>query len=190
MLALLSDAMHANATLPAGLSTAFQPVIGQAISIRPLRADDFEIEAEFIRGLSIETRNRRLLGGARPVSAEYVTRLTRVDYPRELALAAVVMLDGRESLIGVARYALEADASGCEFALVIADAWQGRGIGRHLTENLIAAARAHAIPRLHGTTYSTNTAMLALARKLGFQVRRVPGDATVLQVRLELLAPN
>lgn len=179
-----------NTTLRAGLSTAFQPVIGQAISVRPLRADDFEIEAEFITGLSLETRTRRLLGGARPVAPEYVARLTRVDYPRELALAAVVMLDKRETLIGVARYALEADGGGCEFAIVIADAWQRRGIGRHLTESLIAAARAHAIARIAGYVWSTNASMIALARKLGFRVRRVPGDATVLQVTLELFVPS
>jgi len=49
-----------------------------------------------------------------------------------MALAAVLMLDGREVLIGVARYVLEAEGHACEFALVIADAWQGRGIGRRI----------------------------------------------------------
>ncbi|OGA70500.1 MAG: hypothetical protein A3F77_08080 [Betaproteobacteria bacterium RIFCSPLOWO2_12_FULL_67_28] len=192
MLALLISAMHANthAALLAGLSTAFQPVIGHAISVRALRADDFEIERDFITGLSLQTRNSRLLGGARPVTDDYVARLTRVDYPRELALAAVVMLEARETLIGVARYALEADGAGCEFAIVVADAWQGSGLGRYLTESLIAAARAQAIPRIQGITYSSNANMLGLARELGFQIRRVPGDATVLQVTLELFAPN
>lgn len=174
----------------AGLATSFQPVIGHAISIRPLRADDFEIETEFVTGLSLETRNRRLLGGARPVTPEYVARLTRIDYPRELALAAVVMLEGRETLIGVARYALETDGAGCEFAIVVADAWQGRGIGTHLIERLAAAARAHAIPRMSGYALSTNATMLGLARKLGFRVQRVPGDATVMQVMLDLFAAS
>ena len=174
----------------ANLSTAFQPVIGHAISIRPLRADDFEIEAEFIRGLSMETRTRRLLGGARAVTDAYVARLTRVDYPRELALAAAVMLGDRETLIGVARYAMETDGVGCEFAMVVADAWQGRGIGTHLLERLAAAARAHAIPRLSGYVLSTNATMLGFARKRGLRLQRVPGDATLTQVTLDLLQPN
>jgi acetyltransferase len=170
----------------ARVATGFQPVIGQAISIRPLRPDDFDIERDFILGLSLATRNSRLLGGARPVTDDYVARLTRVDYPRELALAAVVMLGGEETLVGVARYALEPDGAGCEFALVVADTWQGRGLGRHLLESLIAAARAHGIPRISGYTFSTNVALLGLARALGFRSQRVPDDATLTEVTLEL----
>lgn len=172
------------------LASGFQPVIGHAISIRALRPDDVEIEAEFIRGLSMDTRNRRLLGGARPVTDAYVARLTRLDYPRELALAAVVMLGARETLIGVARYALEADGADCEFAVVVADAWQGRGIGTHLVERLIAAAQAHAVARMSGYILATNAAALGFARKLGFRVQRVPGDATVLSVTRHLPAGN
>lgn len=179
-----------NAAMLERVASGFQPVIGHAISVRALRADDFDIEYEFISGLSLQTRNNRLLGGARPVTPEYVARLTRVDYPRELALAAVVMLEARETLIGVARYALETDGASCEFALVIADAWQGRGIGRHLTECLMSAARAHGIPRMTGYVLSTNSTMLGLARKLGFRLQRVAGDASLTQVILNLTPPN
>jgi acetyltransferase len=180
----------ANTVLLEKLASGFQPVIGHAISIRALRPDDFEIEGEFIRGLSVETRNRRLLGGARPVTDAYVARLTRLDYPRELALAAVVMLDARETLIGVARYALETGGAGCEFAIVVADSWQGRGIGTHLVERLIEAARAHAIASMSGYILATNGAALGFARKLGFRVQRVAGDATVLAVVRELQNAN
>lgn len=171
------------APAPTAGRNSFQPVIGQAVTLRPLSPDDFEIEREFILGLSLETRNRRLLGGAPPVTDEYVARLTRIDYPRELALAAVVMLEARETLVGVARYALEPDGTGCEFALVVADAWQGCGLGAFLLENLIVAARAqHGVPRMSGYTFATNRPMLGLARRLGFRVERVPGDATLLLV--------
>ncbi len=179
-----------NAAMLARVVTGFQPVIGHAISIRPLRGDDFDLEYRFITGLSLQTRNNRLLGGARPVTPEYVARLTRIDYPRELALAAVVMLGGEETLIGVARYALEADGAGCEFAIVIADSWQGHGIGRHLIESLMAAARAQGIPRMSGYVLSTNHRMLGLARKLGFRLQRVAGDATLTEVTLDLMQPN
>lgn len=170
----------------ATLVTGVQPVIGAPITVRPLRADDFEIEEHFIRGLSVETRTRRLLGGARAITPEYVARLTQVDYPRELALAATVMLSERETLIGVARYTLEDGGESCEFALVVADAWQGRGVGRYLLERLIEAARAHGIRRMAGYAQSTNAPMIGLARKLGFRAARVPGDATVTAVALEL----
>jgi acetyltransferase len=179
-----------NANWLARAATGFQPVIGYPISIRPLRPDDFDIERDFILGLSLATRNSRLLGGARPVTDDYVARLTRVNYPRELALAATAMVAGEETLLGVARYALEPDGAGCEFALVVADAWQGRGLGRQLLESLIAAARAHGVARIAGYTFSTNVAMLGLARALGFRPQRVAGDATLTQVTLDLVRPN
>lgn len=170
-----------------GLVSGFQPVYGAAISLRPLRADDADIEEAFLLGLSVETRSNRLLGGARKITPEYVARLTQVNFPQELALAAVTVLEGRETLIGVARYALE-PGGGCEFALVVADAWQGRGLGRQLLLRLIEAARARGVAFVTGLVLSTNAGMLRLARTLGFTARREPGDATLTRVSLELAA--
>jgi GNAT superfamily N-acetyltransferase len=83
---------------------------------------------------------------------EYIERLTTVDFTRDMALAAALMLDGREVLIGVARYVLEPDGRACEFALVVADDWQGRGIGRRLLEKLIAVARRRGLARMYGAS--------------------------------------
>jgi acetyltransferase len=175
-----------DAEILARFASGFQPVYGASISIRPLRADDFEIEEAFLRGLSSRTRNNRLLGGARQITPEYVARLTRVDYPREFALAAVVVLEGAETLIGVARYALDPADGSCEFAIVVADAWQGSGLGRRLLERLIEAARALRMTRMKGYAFSTNSVMLGLARNLGFQLKREPDDATLMRMTLEL----
>jgi len=103
-----------------------------------------------------------------------------------MALAATVMLEEREALIGVARYVLDAGGESCEFALVVADAWQGRGIGRRLMEKLIAVARERGLKRIYGEVLATNRAMLELARKLGFEIGRHPDDATVTRVALQL----
>jgi acetyltransferase len=171
---------------PADFASGFQPVIGVPISIRPLRADDVDIEELFIKGLSAETRYRRLLGGARAITPEYVARLTQVDYPREFALAAVVVLDARETLLGVARYALDPAGDGCEFAIVLADDWQRRGLGKLLLERLIEVARAHRIVHMTGLVLSTNTTMLSLARRLGFALRPEASDPKLTRIELDL----
>jgi acetyltransferase len=69
---------------------------------------------------------------------------------------------------------------------VIADAWQGRGIGRRLLEKLIAVARNRGIGRIYGDVLATNAGMLALARQLGFNLSRVPDDPTLTRIALEL----
>ena len=85
--------------------------------LRPLRREDIDIEAAFLSGLSAESRQNRLLGGMIQVTREYLEKLTTVDFSRDMALAAALMLEDREVLIGVARYVLDADGQGCEFAI-------------------------------------------------------------------------
>ena len=174
------------AAIPLELTESFQPVIGAAVTLRPLQPGDVDIETAFVEGLSAETRASRLLGGAVKVTREYIERLTRVDYARDMALAATVMLEGHETLIGVARYALDADGRACEFALVVADAWQGRGIGRRMLEKLIAIAAARGVPALYGDMLATNRAMIGLVGRLGFQLARHPAESHLTRAVREL----
>jgi len=101
-----------------------------------------------------------------------------------MALAAATMLDG-ETLLGVARYVRDRSGDAAEFAIVIADAWQGRGIGRRLLAKLIEAAGRRGVKRLYGDILATNRPMLELARKLGFELGRHE-DATITRALLNL----
>lgn len=176
------------APVPEELAESWQVIHGYSISIRPLRQTDLDIESAFVEGLSRESRYNRLLGGAINISRAYIEQLTTIDYSRDMALAAVVMTEDSEVLIGVARYVRDAGdlPGGCEFAIVIADAWQGRGIGRHLMEKLIRVARSRRIPSMHGEILSTNHGMLMMVKKLGFRTERHPEDGTVVRAVLEL----
>jgi len=171
---------------PADLTESFQPIIGAAVTLRPLRREDHDIEHAFVSGLSPETRHSRLLGGTVRITREYIERLTTVDFSRDMALAAAVMLEDREVLIGVARYVLDPGGRACEFALVIADAWQGRGIGSRMMAKLIAVARSRRLDGMYGDVLATNYAMLGMCKKLGFKLAHTPGDATVTRVTLGL----
>jgi acetyltransferase len=154
------------------------------VTLRPLRPHDRDIEHAFVRGLSPETRSNRLLGGTIAVTPEYIERLVSVDFSRDMALAATTMLDG-ETLLGVARYVLDEDDEAAEFAIVVADAWHGRGIGSRLLRKLIEAARRHGVKRLHGDILAMNRPMLDLARKLGFRLGRHE-DPTLTRAVLEV----
>jgi acetyltransferase len=156
------------------------------VTLRPLRPDDRDIEFAFVSGLSPETRHNRLLGGAITVTREYIERLVSIDYSRDMALAATAMLDG-ETLIGVARYVLDKNNEAAEFAIVVADAWQGRGIGTRLLAKLIDVARQRGLKRLYGEILATNRPLLELVRKLGFKLGRHE-DATLTRASLELVS--
>jgi len=156
------------------------------VHLRPIEPDDFEREREFVEGLSPHTSYQRLMSVRRPTMDE-LFRWTHIDPSREGAVVATVMIDGRERQVGVARYVMEGDHGEAEFAIVLADGWQGQGLGARLLSALIDLARQSGVRRLFGTTLSENNAMRALGHRLGFRQSRQPGEAIVTMLSLNLL---
>jgi acetyltransferase len=108
----------------------------------------------------------------------YRERFTQLDYDRELALVA--LHPERHEFIAVGRYAPNPDGTTAEFALTVADAWQGKGLGRALLEQLCQAARDAGYAALHGYILADNRDMLDLARRLGFKDSGHDGNAVVV----------
>jgi acetyltransferase len=155
---------------PSHLVTTWQPREGPRVTLRPIRPEDAEMEQEFVKRLSSESRYFRFMDTLRELTPLMLVRFTQIDYDREMAFVATVPGEGREAEVAVARYVANPDGESCEFALVVADGWQGRGLGRRLMEQLIAVARARGLRRMIGHVLAENRGMIALAQKLGFVV--------------------
>ena len=140
------------------------------VRFRSIRAADFGILHSFVHRLSRETGYKRLLSPRTPTDDE-LRRWSAIDPATECALVAVAGAECQEELIGVARFVVESPGE-ADFAIVLADAWQGLGLGRELMSRLIDAARLRGLHRLKGDVLATNTGMLALAKRLGFAARR------------------
>jgi len=173
----------------ASLTTSYSPIYGQAINIRPMRPEDLDIETEFVDGWSAETRYNRLFSASRRTTPERLKKITRIDYARDMALIATLMLEDREVQIGVARYVRREDNKTCEFALSVADAWQHRGIGRALMLNLIDYAAAAGIETIVGDVLASNAPMLHFMRALGFAIEIAPDSPEIRHVSKRLNAP-
>jgi acetyltransferase len=158
---------------------------GTPVLLRPIEPGDFELERQFVAGLSRNTGYQRLMSARRPTEAE-LRRWTDIDPELEGAMVATITVDGREQQIGVARYVREPGESAAEFAIVLGDAWQGAGLGRQLLSALIDHARQQGIGQLFGTTFSDNLGMLGLAQRLGFRRSRVAGAGFLTMLRLTL----
>ncbi len=169
------------------MSETWAAADGTVITIRPISAADLALEQEFVDGLSASTGYQRLMSARRP-SLEELRRFTDINHERELALIATTPVQGRERQIGVARYVKESSPGDAEFAIVLSDDWQGRGLGTRLLVSLLVAAKSHGVRRLVGTTMSENREMLALGRKLGFRLAMDPGSATITNLTVDLAA--
>ncbi len=159
---------------------------GLNCKIRPIRPEDAEMEREFVEGLSDSAKRYRFMNTFQQMPPEMLARFTQIDYDREMALIAVLG-EGTSQIVelGVARYAINFDGQSCEFAITVADDWQGKGLARHLMDMLMDYARYRGIKRMNGEVLSDNGPMLKLAAKLGFR-RRSSGDPSVTMVEREL----
>ncbi len=137
---------------------------GTRLRVRPMRPEDVERERRFFDSLSERSRYQRFMQHLPKLPPQMLARFTQLDYDRELALVAV----RDDAFLAVGRYAPNADGRTAEFALVVADAWQGKGLGRELLERLCRAARDAGYKALYGQILEANREMLDLARRLGF----------------------
>lgn len=173
----------------ADLAGSWTAADGQTLAIRAIRPDDAALEAEFVRGLSPQSRRLRFMNALQELTPSQLERFTHVDPAREVALVALQDVAGQARQVAVARFVVDPGPRGCEFALAVADAWQRRGLGRHLLSRLIGIARRAGLETIRGVVLVDNAGMLALARRLGFEVVPLAGEPGVRQVILRLDSP-
>jgi acetyltransferase len=168
---------------PATTSSAL--LHAHSVTVRPIRREDADLELRFGLGLSDETRYSRFFGGVR-LTPETLAALVNIDYSRDVALIATTTVDGKETPIGVVRYVLAPDGDAAEFAVTVADSWQGGGVGRLLLGRLVEIARERGLRRLWGETLATNHPMIGLAVALGFKVTTHRDDPTLRVLERDL----
>ena len=155
---------------------------GTMVTVRPMRSSDAALEADFVQHLSAQARYNRFMVTLRALPPAKLTYLTQVDQDRHVALVATVDRSGTETLVGVARYVVDAAGTGCEFAIAIDDAWQGCGLGGVLMHALMSVARSRGLATMDGLVLRANTAMLRFARQLGFERQRDTEDRDTVRV--------
>jgi acetyltransferase len=165
---------------------------GTPVSIRPIRPEDEPLIVDFHETLSersVYLRYFRVLQLDQRIAHERLTHICCIDYDRELALVAEREDEstGERVILGVGRLTRLKDRNDAEFAILITDRSQGKGLGTELLRRLIDVARAEKIERLSADIMSENTDMRRIAKKLGFRLRDVPGEPTIRAV-MELSA--
>jgi acetyltransferase len=155
---------------------------GTRVTIRSIQPEDREIERAFVRDLSFNSKYFRFFAPIKDLAPQLLDRFTQVDYPREMAFIATIQAGMAELQIGVARYTPGSSEGTAEFAVVVADNWHGRGIGRELLRHLFGVAEDAGLTRIEGTVLRANTNMLRLCRELGFTVSQYPGDAKLVHI--------
>ena len=147
----------------------------QPVQIRPIRPEDEPLMIEFHKTLSDRSVYLRYFGMVTLEQRTLHDRLRRVcfiDYDRELALVVERKnRTGKNEILGVGRLIKEHGAEEAEFALLVSDAWQEKGIGTQLLRLLVQAGRKEGLRRIVGHIIVENTAMKRVSEEVGFKVR-------------------
>ena len=161
---------------------------GSAFVIRPIRPEDEPLMIRFHETLTAETVYARYLGylGLSTRTAhERLTRVTFNDYDREIALVAEDHTEeGGPRIVAVGRLSKSHALPDAEFALLVADEWQGRGIGTELLKRLVQIARDEKLEVIWAEMLVTNEAMRRTAINAGFTVSAIDGTTMRAELRL------
>jgi acetyltransferase len=171
---------------PTQLVSQWQLADGTDITIRPIRPEDAQLVQRFVHDLSDESKYYRFMNSMHELTETMLVRLTQIDYSRELALIATAADGDHEIELGVARYAINPDGDSCEFALVVADNIQGKGLGQKLMVALMEAARDKGLSVIEGEVLSSNHKMLRLMTRLGYAIKVSEEDPSVMKVSKSL----
>jgi acetyltransferase len=158
---------------------------GGEYTVRPIHPDDAQMLQVLVNQLSPESRYFRFVSSMVELPPSLLARFTLIDYDREMALVAVVKerradaagdIVETERIIGVSRYVTNPDRASCEFSLVVADDFNGKGLGSRLMESIMDVARDKGLTEIDGLVLAKNRGMINLMRGLGFTVKPFAED--------------
>lgn len=170
------------AAAPVALDAPLRLPDGTVLEPAPLSAGDAEALQAFVAGLSPRARYLRFHAGWPALPALLLQRLVDVDASRHLALAVRTWAEG--PLVAEARFVHDAQGPRAEFALAVADAWQGRGLGRALLQRLCQLAQGRGLQVLYGRVLADNGGMRQLVHRVGGQLQRLHDDPGLLLAEL------
>jgi acetyltransferase len=161
---------------------------GRTVLLRPIRPEDEPRHRAFIARIDAQDMRLRFFHAIKGLSPRELAHLTQLDYERAMAFIAEAGADGaagEREILGVVRAHFDPDNVAAQFAILVRSDLKGRGLGAILLDKLIAYCRERGLQRLEGDVLPGNAHMLALARKLGFELQGRDRDRVQVILRLQ-----
>jgi acetyltransferase len=146
---------------------------GTRVTIRPIRPEDEPVMVHFHETLSdrsVYFRYFHMMNLEMRVQHERLMRTCFIDYDREMAFVAERRNpeSGAPEILGVSRMTKVHWTNEAEMAVVVSDAWQGRGLGKELLARLLLFGADEKLERLTADMLPENRSVMRVCEKLGF----------------------
>lgn len=139
---------------------------GAVVAVREVRPGDAAALKRLVGRLSERTSYLRYFGGMKELSEAMARRFAEVDGVDRFALVALDP-DDEDEVVAVVRYDREGESDAAEYAALVEDRFQGRGLGMALSRMLVEAARERGVGRLHALVMPDNVGMIHVLDRLG-----------------------
>ena len=161
---------------------------GQTFSVRPIRPEDEPMVVDFHENLSEQSvylRYFRSFQLDQRVQHERLTRICFVDYDRDMVLVAEHEdpETGEKQVVGIGRLTKLHGTTDAEFAMLVVDDFQRRGIGSELLNRLLQIGREEGVERVVAYMLGENRGMRLISKRLGFQFER---EGSLFKASIEL----
>lgn len=148
---------------------------GEAVTLKPLRPEDEMLWRAMVERCSTQTLHYRFRYLFKEATHEMATRFVFTDYDREIAIMAEVQNKGQRQFVGAVRLVADRAGDSVEYAVLVEDAWQGKGVGGLLTDYGMEVARRWGFKHITAETTQDNHRMLNALRKRGFAMVKSEG---------------
>ena len=161
---------------PTRYVTPWRLTDGTEVILRPIRPEDEPLEHEMLTTVSDETIRSRFYQSLKNISHAMHVRSCHIDYDRDMAIVAEIRTDQKKRIVGIGSLAIDANGAAGEFAIIVHDNFQGRGLASKLLDVLIGIAAERGLKEFYGFLEPTNGRMTALCEKMGMTRSRTSED--------------
>jgi acetyltransferase len=158
---------------------------GTEVLLRPIRPEDEPLQHEMLSSLSDETLRARFYQTIRNIPHEMHIRMCNIDYDREMAIVAEIKLNGGKRFVGMVRLIIEPDFKKGEFAIIVHDDFQGRGLAYKMLDMVIGVAQEKGLEEFYGYVQPGNKKMLKACSRLGMTGEMIPDGLIRMKLRLK-----
>jgi len=158
---------------------------GTEITLRPIRPEDEPLWFELLGSCSKETIYSRFRYFFFWQSHEVASRYCYIDYDREMAIVAELQEGDKKKILGIGRLTADPTRTVAEYAVLVQDDWQNKGLGGLLTDYCTEIARAWGVKKIIAYTTTDNPRMIAVFKKRDFEIRQDP-QSTLVEIQKTL----
>ena len=157
---------------PKKYETLWQLRDGRTVLLRPIKPEDEPLWLEMFQTFSDESVHKRFFYMLKDTPHSVRARYCDIDYSKEIAIVAELNEEKRK-ILGVVRLTIDSDKKAGEVAFIVADPWQGLGLGSKMLDYMIEICKARGLETIYAFVLAGNTAAIRILKKSGFAIQNV-----------------